>query len=184
MTLILALDVATTTGFALGRPADGAPAQIGSIRFGNAKASNNAIFAHALKWISKLLEPEPRPMTLILEAMLPPMVKSGHTSTDVRNRLAGLHGVIRAVAHLRGVYEIAEYSVTDIRRHFLGDHMIKREQAKTETVRRCIALGWPVEDDNAADACALWSLGASLIDPTLALRLSPLFNKQLRVNVQ
>ena len=116
--------------------------------------------------------------------MLPPMVKFGSTTTAVRNRLAGLHGIVRGVAHLRGIYDIAEYSVSDIRRHFLGDHMIKREQAKHETIARCRQLGWKVEDDNAADAAALWSLAASLLKPELALRLSPLFNKKLRVNVQ
>jgi hypothetical protein len=180
---ILALDLATRTGFVRGQPAD-APAQIGSVRFGNADASNNAVFGNALTWISKLLEPEPRPTLLILEAMLPPNAKFGHTHTEVRDRLAGLHGIMRAVAHLRGVYEIAEYSVSDIRRHFLGDHLIKRDKAKEETMRRCRQLGWPVEDFDQSDACALWSLAASLIDPTLALKLSPLFNKNLRAVVQ
>lgn len=180
---ILALDVATCTGFCRGPPAD-APTQIGSVRFGRADASSSAVFASCLKWISKLLEPEPRPTFLILEAMLPPTVKIGSTSTDVRNRLAGLHGVIRAVAHLRGIYEIGEYPVSDIRRHFLGSHLLKREHAKHETMMRCRQLGWSVENNDQADACALWSLAASLIDPTLALKLSPLFNKELNVVVQ
>jgi hypothetical protein len=183
MTDILALDIATRCGFCRGAPGD-APAEIGSVRFGGIDASNNAVFANALKWTSKLLEPEPRPTMLILEAMLPPTAKLGNTSADVRDRLAGLHGVIRAVAHLRGIYNIAEHSVSDIRRHFLGTHLLKRAQAKQETVERCRQLGWNVEDDNQADACALWSLGASLIRPELSLRLSPLFNKQLRVVVQ
>jgi hypothetical protein len=178
---ILALDVATRCGWARG-PVANAPAQIGSVRFGNTDASNNAVFAHALQWISQLLEPQPRPTILILEALLPPTAKLGHTSKDVRDRLAGLHGVVRAVAHLRGIYDIAEYPVGDVRRHFLGDHLLKRDKAKFETLGRCRMLGWGAEDYDQADACALWSLAASLIDPTLALKLSPLFNKQLRVS--
>jgi hypothetical protein len=179
---ILALDVATCTGFCRGAPGD-APAQIGSVRFGSVNASDNAVFAHALKWASKLLEPEPRPTIIVLEAMLPPMVKVGNTSAAVRDRLAGLHGVIRAVAHLRGIYDIDEYSVSEIRRHFLGDHLIKRKLAKSETMLRCRQLGWVVDDDNQADAAALWSLAASMIDPTLSLKLSPLFNKQLQARL-
>jgi hypothetical protein len=209
MTDVLALDIATVTGFAWGRigwqcaSCDSTktiaeirelgglsccperkmqliPPIAGSRRFGKAGASDNAVFGDALKWIADILEPQPRPDLLILESMLPPGAKLGHTSTEVRDRLAGLHGIIRGVAYRRGIYQIAEYSVGDVRQHFLGERKFKREIAKRETVRRCQMLGWPVEDDNAADACALWSFAAALIEPQHALQLSPLFNKQLR----
>jgi hypothetical protein len=42
-------------------------------------------------------------------------------------------------------------------------------------------LGWQAVDNNAADALAAWSYACSIIDPTQALKVSPLFNKQLRV---
>jgi hypothetical protein len=150
------------------------------VRFGKSGASDNAVFSHCLTWLSRQLEPKPRPDLLVVEGMLPPGAKLGHTSADVRDRLAGLHGIVRAVAFLRGIYRIEEHSVGDVRAHFIGDRMLKREAAKRETLRRCRALGWPVDDDDAADACALWSFAASLIDPAQALKLSPLFNKALR----
>jgi hypothetical protein len=46
--LILALDLARRTGYALGEP--GALLASGSVRFGNAGASQEAMFAAALTW--------------------------------------------------------------------------------------------------------------------------------------
>lgn len=177
MTNILAIDVATRTGWARG-DAHGQPTA-GSIRFGGLHASANAVFGNALKWISQLLEPQPRPDILMLEAMLPPGAKVGHTSRATRDRLAGLHGVIRGVAFLRGIPEIAEASVGDVRAHFIGTRGMKSEAAKRATLERCRRLDWLASDDNAADALALWSFATSLIDPKLALRVVPMFNRRL-----
>jgi hypothetical protein len=182
MTDILALDIATTTGWARGLVGCDAPST-GSVRFRKSSqtgATDNMVFGACLSWISELLRPEPRPDILIVEAMLPPEAMKGETSRAVRDRLAGLHGVVRGVAHLRGIGEIAHAEVNAVRRHFLGESP-KRERAKRETIERCKALGWRATDDNSADACALWSFGCSLIDPAQALRVSPLFNKRLTV---
>jgi crossover junction endodeoxyribonuclease RuvC len=176
--LILALDLATIAGWAKGRVGD-TPIG-GSIRFGRRDASNNAIFAHALTWISKELEPQPRPDVIIIESMLPPDAKYGATNRDTRDRLAGLHGVVRAVAHLRGVYDVSEAGVSQVRSHFIGHSNLRRDAAKMLVMERCVSLGWAACDDNAGDALALWSYAAALFDPEWALHLSPLFNRKLR----
>lgn len=177
--LILALDIATVCGFAKGRVGE-APVG-GSIRFGKPGASNNAVFGNALSWIAKELEPQPRPTILIVESMLSPEAKQGHTSADVRDRLAGLHGIMRAVAHLRGIYDISEGGVAQVRAHFIGYANLKRDHAKRLVMERCAHLGWEASDNNAGDAFALWSYAVGLIDPEWALHLSPLFNRKLRV---
>jgi hypothetical protein len=173
---ILALDIATVTGFARGRV--GSAPLAGSIRFGKPTATNNQVFAAALSWISELLKPEPRPDIVIVEALLPPDAMRNHTSRQVRDRLAGLHGIMRGVAKLRGIPEIAEASVGDVRAHFIFDRMAKRETAKRETLLQCRRMGWAVDDDNAGDALALWSHACALIDPTHALKVSPLFQRR------
>jgi hypothetical protein len=179
---ILALDIATNCGWARGH-IHGVPAA-GSISFGKANASANAVFANGLKWIADLLDPRPRPDVVIVEAMLPPDAKVGNTSRATRDRLAGLHAIVRAVAYLRTIPEIKEATVGDVRDHFLGTRTMKSRAAKAETVTRCLQLGWPATDEDAADALALWSYARSLIDPQYALVVSPLFNKSLRVRVQ
>jgi crossover junction endodeoxyribonuclease RuvC len=176
--LILALDIATVCGFARGRVGE-APVG-GSVRFGKPNASNNAVFGHALSWIAKELEPQPRPTILIIESMLSPEARIGHTSADVRDRLAGLHGIVRAVAHLRGIYDISEAGVGQVRAHFIGHSNLKRPEAKRQVILRCAQLGWQASDDNAGDALALWSYAVGVIDPQWALQLSPLFNRKLR----
>jgi hypothetical protein len=180
VTDILALDLATCTGWTRGKV--GAEPVFGSLRFGKSGATNNAVFGNALRWISGLLEPQPRPDIIIVESMLPPEAKLGTTSRDVRDRLAGLHGIIRGVAFLRGIYEIQQASVNDVRGHFIAMRGLKRDEAKAAVMQRCRKLGWLVINDNEADACALWHYAVCLLDPEQALRVSPLFNKDLRTS--
>ena len=178
MTLILALDVATVTGFARGKI--GAIPSSGSIRFDGAAArpTDNQCFGAAVTWIVALLEQGPLPDVLIMEALLPPMAMKGETTTAVRDRLGGLHGIMRGVAHRYGVGEISTVSVGAVRSHFIGDRSLRREAAKREVLYKCQALGWPARDHNAADACAIWSFACGLIDPNWALQVSPLFRKR------
>jgi hypothetical protein len=182
MNNVLALDLATVTGYARGE-VGGRPVA-GSIRFGTRESGDGEVFGHAIGWFSKLIAMQPRPDVIVVEAMLPPGAKVGATNSSTRDRLAGLHAIVRGVAHIRGAGEIACYSVGDIRHHFIGERSLRRAQAKQAIVLRCEMLGWQVVDNNAADACAAWSFACSIIDPTQALKVSPLFNKQLRVHVQ
>jgi len=175
VTDILALDIATTTGFARGRV--GGRPTFGSVSFaGKGQASDNAVFANALRWLSGFTSGQP-PQLLILEQMLPPSAMRGRTARAVRDRLAGLEGVIRAVAYCRGVYRIETATVHQVRAHFIGESSLQRGAAKREVMRTCHRLGWQVQDDDAGDACALWSYACGLIDPVGALKVSPLFNR-------
>jgi hypothetical protein len=175
VTDILALDIATITGFARGRIGETPIA--GSVSFSKPGATSNTdnmVFGNALRWLSDLLRAEPRPDVVIMEALLPPGAMLNHTTRAVRDRLAGLHGVMRGVAHLRGIPQIAEASVGDVRAHFIFHRNAKRETAKRETMRQCEMMGWKAENDNEADALALWSYAASLIDPMQAMKVVPM----------
>ena len=174
--LILALDLATKTGWARGRI--GEPPEFGSVRFGNASSDQNIIFGAALAWTSKFLA-ERLPDALYIEALLPPQAMLNKTSRQVRDRLAGLHGVVRGVAQLRGVERIEICTVGDVRAHFIGDRGLKRARAKGETMLQCRRLGWDAKDDNQGDALAIWSYAGALIDPQTALKTVPLFNRAL-----
>ena len=182
MTDILALDLATTSGIARGRV--GSTPTADTVPFAkHAGASNEAVFARALSWLSTYLQADP-PDLIFVEAMLPPDAMKNETSRAVRDRLAGLHGIICAVAYLRGIHRIEAVTVGNIRGHFLGERALRRDAAKAATVERCRALGWKCENDNEGDALALWSYACAQIDPTTALQVSPLFNKALRIRPQ
>jgi hypothetical protein len=175
--LVVGLDIATRCGWARGQL--GETPVTGSIRFGNASSDASVVFGAALDWASRFLEPFPRPDVVMMENLLPMDAMRGHTQRASRDRLAGLHGVMRAVAQLRGVGKIEVVSVGDVRQHFIGQRSAKSAIAKAETMRRCARLGWDCCDDNAADAAAVWSYACALIDPALALRLTPLFNRAI-----
>jgi hypothetical protein len=176
MTDILALDIATTTGFARGHVGD--IPECSSVDFAHLGVSDNAILGKALYWFSELLRPAPRPDLLVIEAMLPPLAKVGNTNRKTRDRLAGLHGIFIAVAHLRGIHEITTVEVGAVRQHFIHARNLRGHIAKQEVMEKCRALGWRVPDHNAADAAALWHFACSLIKPELALEASPLFRRR------
>src|SRR5262245_11951206 len=56
--LILALDLATMTGWAYGALGDDVPT-FGSLRFGSPSCSHQALFGSALRWLSELLKAQP-----------------------------------------------------------------------------------------------------------------------------
>ena len=173
MTVVCALDLATTTGFAFGTSDDKEP-MIGSVKFGTGGAYPDAVFCAALTWAQRFFR-EHKFDVLAIERLLPPQAMKGETTRAVRDRLAGLQGIIRGAAREAGIFDVVTVAVGDVRSHFIGQRGGKRAGAKLQVMRRCYALGWPVENDNEGDACALWSQQVSLINPKLALRVSPLF---------
>lgn len=175
MTEILALDIATVCGFARGRVGEMPTA--GSICFGK-DCSENVVFAKAIGWFSNFLAPLPRPDVLILEAMLPGGAVKDATNIKTRDRLAGLHAIVRGVAHIRGIYDISVVDVGVVRTHFIGTRSLKRDAAKREVLEKCRRLGFPAADHNAGDALACWHFACSLIKPELALQTSPLFYRR------
>lgn len=170
---LLALDIATTCGFARGPIGHDGP-RCGSIRFGKAGASQLAICGHALEWAIDILKP-PLPDIVAIEDLLPPHVTRGKSNVD-HDLLAHLHGVILGVCFMRGVYKVHKYSVNTIRRHFIDLSSCAKGEAKLMVQRRCKSLGWLEEaDDDAADACAVWDYQCSLIDPLASIKRKPLF---------
>jgi hypothetical protein len=175
VTDILALDIATTCGWARGHV--GETPTSGSFCFGR-DCSENAVFAKAIGWFSNFLAPLPRPDILVIEAMLPGGAMRGETTIGTRDRLAGLHAIVRGIAHIRGIYDISVADVGTVRQHFIGARNLRSEIAKREVLEKCRMLGWPVTDHNAGDALATWHFTCSLIKPELALQTSPLFRQR------
>lgn len=171
--LIWALDIATVTGFALGRVNETPTAR--SIRLGQPGAPSDALFVNCLRWFGDTLERGPVPDILAIEELLPPTARRGETSTSAQHRLAGLHGIIRALARHHEIAEIVGVNVLAVRAHFIHRRNLQREAAKRAVLDTCKALGWHADDNNCADALALWSYTAALINPAFALQTTPLF---------
>jgi hypothetical protein len=171
--LIWALDVATVTGWAVGRVGE-TPMAV-SIPFAQPGSNSNVLFHGCLRWFEIELQRGPLPDILAIEELLPPIARRGTTSTAAQHRLAGLHGVIRALAMKYKVGEIVGANVQNVRQHFIHTRSLRSDVAKRTVMKTCAMLGWPTADNNCADALALWSYTSALIDPRLGLRTTPLF---------
>jgi hypothetical protein len=100
MTVILALDLASTTGWAVGEPG-GVPAH-GTIRFTPRGAAHEATFANALQWMSAKCATY-EPTIVVWEAPLPTSFNKGFTNVNTTTMLYGLPAIIGAVAYLKGI---------------------------------------------------------------------------------
>ena len=171
---VLALDLASTTGWACGEPG-GAPSH-GTIRFASPGASHEAVFAAALKWMSDICTSR-APGLVVWEAPMPTSFSRGNSNVNTTTLLFGLPAVIGAVAYRCAIYDLRKADTKDVRNHFIGCNP-KRAKAKPMVIRQCQAQGWQVADDNEADALATWHYMCSLIEPKLAMRPTPLFARR------
>lgn len=171
MTKVLALDLATRAGFAFGAP--GKYPISGSMRFAAPGATHEAIFASAMRWITALIK-KFKPDVVVWEAPLATSFKKGGTNINTTTILYGLPAIIGCVAYLLGIYDIRRAETRKVRMHFIGANP-KRVIAKKKTMEQCGVLGWPVEDDNEADALAVWCYVTALIDPAKAVFPTSLF---------
>lgn len=161
--MILCLDIATQCGVAYGLPGS-APTTL-SVDLGQGR-DENARFAKALRLIDGLIRDQ-KPTLVVVEAP----VKGPRASPF----LIGLVAIVRACCGCRGV-PVETYEIATVRRHFLGHHLTSasfqhlppnrrkaaaRKEIKEAVIDRCRMLGWEVEDDNAADAAALYDLACS-----------------------
>jgi hypothetical protein len=169
MKRILALDLATRTGFAFG--AAGEKPRFGSIRFASVGASHEAVFGKAITWAHGMFR-DLAPDQVAYEE--PMQFRGGKSRAGNDEILYGLPAIMQGVAHNLGIHDVRKAAVRDVRLHFIHRNA-KREIAKRETMRRCRLLGWDVRDDNEADALALWHYACIFQDSKLAIQTSDLF---------
>ena len=151
---ILALDLATTTGWALGEDHQ-APAH-GRFSLPSCGENYGVFAAEFWRWLAgRLVRHEPR-----LVAYEKPI----HLPTDKLHtvrRLYSLATVTEMVCVAKGV-QVVSYGLDEIRTNFVGPLHRKRfpgrDNIKRAVIAECRARGWNPNDDNDADALALLDL--------------------------
>jgi len=172
---VLALDIATVTGWAYGSP--GEVPTFGSIRFGKPGGSRAAAYRAFSKWLeTEWNVRDHQPDLIVYESPAVPSIMSGRTNIDTIRLLVGLAEYLEGWCY--GNFELREASVSQVRAHFLGRNM-KSAIAKPMTMARCRELGWAVKDSDEADACALWDYQCRFLRPDLASKTAPIFSKAL-----
>ncbi|QOZ25311.1 hypothetical protein [Bradyrhizobium sp. CCBAU 51753] len=148
---ILALDVASKTGVAFGRP--GEVPRLETVDFrGNDELPN--FYGRAVEWMATRLRDDP-PDMVVIERAVPPSGAQGFTNHDTTMITIGMFGIFAGITACKGV-RLEFASINTWRKHFLGTAKLKRAEAKKAAIDRCRLLGWDAEDDNQADAAGIW----------------------------
>lgn len=170
---IMALDIATKTGVAEGRP--GEIPHLYTVDFGGRNDEPQDIWCRAVKWTATRLQSF-KPDAIYIEASIPPSQMWGRTNHQTTLILIGLWAAIAGHARARSI-PVRKVEISTARVHFLGrgNGRLPREIAKSRVIAMCELLGWSPPDDNAGDAGALWHFGCSQIAPELMTPTKPLF---------
>lgn len=180
--MILALDLARRTGFAHdgddgSRPRFGtftAPEPTGTRATGRGYGRPFHGFEDWLWARIELLRPDlivyEAPLSMLMrgEMVGGELVIKLLTNPETVRMLVGLAALVEAAAW-RARVRLLEAHLSTVRKRFTGNGRAK----KPEVTARCHALGWAVEDDNQADACAIWAVARGMRDPGFAAAVLP-----------
>lgn len=155
---ILALDVATVTGFAVGAPGKDPIHGSVSLRSGAEHPGTKGCLLG--DWIGPILTVH-KPWRVVIEAPLMMMPKSGGNAATMEH-LIGLPYLVKVICCRRDipVYPVASSTV---RKFFLGNG--RPENPKKAVMDECRRRGWEPSDDNDADSCAVWDYACGLYFP-------------------
>jgi hypothetical protein len=158
---VLALDLASTTGWAWGDAHAAAPI-FGHHRFVARGEPRAAAYRQFRLWLDLMLSARPTGV-IVYESPALPMVMQGRTNKDTLKLLMGLAEHLEEWAYDR--FELREAAVQQVRAHFIGVSNLRSAAAKAMTMERCRVLGWETTTSDEADACALWDYQCSFIRP-------------------
>lgn len=170
MVRVLALDVATATGWCTDGPSGGKPL-FGTFRIhheGDDLGDAYVEYNQRLRWLIQ----EHKPDKLIFEAPLPRGGKGAFRgdSAAAARKLMGLAAMTEFVGCSLEL-DVWEVSISEIRRHFVGDGSADKEHVW----KMCRLLGWNPQTYDESDAGAVWSHGKSLFDRSFSYATTPLF---------
>jgi hypothetical protein len=162
---VLAFDIATVTGVALGDAGHAPRAWTVDLGEGRSRAAK---FSRAILMVETLVDYH-KPDLIAVEAP----VGGPKTSHD----LVGLWACVIGAAHKAGCKNVESCNIGTVRKHFLGKHLtaahfpgsskaFAKAQIKSAVMNRCAALGWVVETHDAADAAAVWDYACAKHHPT------------------
>ena len=168
---LLALDIATVSGFAIDGPEDWKPLT-GTVRCTADGDDYGRAYVAFERWLTDFIAVH-RPDVMAFEA---PLIVGGRSGTSrptnhgTARLLFGLSAVAELVGNRAGL-RVFECHIQTVRRHFTGNGRCQ----KAEVRARCRTLGWDVQSNDAADAAAIWDFARSVLRPGTAVRSTPMF---------
>lgn len=174
--MIVAIDPATTTGWACGVVGSNPPQlKFGTRNFGGSDVPRGIVFSQFRYWLvsgcMKL-----KPSLIVFETPYVPRHSVGPQrpgipmmNPDTLRRLLWFAGEIEAVAAELGI-ECREVTPAAVGKFFTGKARWPggRIEKKRRTMDMCRAYGWEVTNDNEADALAMWAMAEAVVSPRAA----------------
>lgn len=177
---LLALDVATTTGWAYGLPGD--RPEFGHYRSGRPRDGAGEILSQFHTWLYRCCA-DWQPRMVVFEAPYVPRVAprkvrtrtgqvvstvpSGAPPIDIHvlRRLLAMCGLVEMVTHEQNI-PCREEASNIICKHFTGNGSWGgRANKKAATQKMCAVYGWPNVSEDEADALALWVYAEAVLYP-------------------
>jgi hypothetical protein len=168
--IVLALDLATNTGWAVDRDAGGSPLT-GLYRLIGGGRDRGHAFMKFDRWLFDMA----RQTKAELIAFEAPIVGGAPTNIDMALLLIGLAAHVEMVAASLDIRAV-NAAVSTVRKFFTGSG--RPTNPKKATLDRCKQLRWDVGGDhNRADAAALWTYTKATNDRTFRVETgTPLFS--------
>lgn len=175
---VLALDIATTTGWAWHH--HGMPRPFfGALPLPGGKENVGRACDLLLRWLRQLyigLRDDGHPIThfFIEKGFIPQQVNS-----STAERLLGLCATAQMFAYQVGATSCYSLDISETRKHFIGrgsgfkrapgvngkpGPYLPGQDPKELAIRRCAEFGWHTDSHDAAEACGLLDFGLSMMD--------------------
>lgn len=153
MSQLLALDLATSVGFAV--LDDHGLAQSGRFVIDGKGAPIGRFLHRYAEWLTKYIG-FCLPRRIVFEA---PWI-GPNTHQDTARKLMCLAGRTEEVAYDMRIPIVREVNNAEVRKHFVGKGRGARDEMKRLVQQRCIDLGWKPESDDEADALSVMDFAA------------------------
>lgn len=162
--MLLALDLATHLGWALGSPDMNRPTW-GSFKLPSTGENVGRFVIAFDEWLTNLVDAAPIDQIVMEASILP-----DNTQRSTLLKLYGLAIKCEELGERRGI-DVSEVRMQSWRKHFIGRAIAptsikgadRRRWIKRACMDACRARGWDVEDDNAADALGILDYSLCLI---------------------
>lgn len=146
---LLSLDLSTHTGWAFGSVGENPRYGVWELGSDGNHGRYFSSLANSLQNAFDVMKPD----LVVFEAPLPPAAPKSIASSEKTVRvLIGLAAVTEMICHEWAI-RCEEASCRDARQLVMGKQPVP---AKEGVIAWCRMMGWPPQDDNAADALVLW----------------------------
>jgi hypothetical protein len=167
---VLALDLATRSGFAVDGP-NTCPPIAGTYTLASKGSARGLSFLRFSEWLYEMIGAH----DVGLVAYEAPIFGNVPMNKNTGTLLIGLGAMCEMMATSRNVAYFSAHIQT-VRAHFVGAG--RPAKPKEAVMGRCRMLGWDVPDHNAADAAAVWAYTKARFDKGFRLEAAtPLFAK-------